>query len=103
MTDDPRPDDDPATIADAVRALATDIHRALARVAAGEPGPQEVALAELQRRAVDLLDRVGEDRMAGLRRWLESLQLRVFTVEWLRGCLEEQVGIRRPRVDGASA
>jgi hypothetical protein len=102
-TENLRFDDDPAVIAVAVRCLAADVHRVITRAATGEPGTHDEDIAELHRRAVTLLDRVGEDRLFNLRRWLESLQQRVFTMQWLHDSLEDQVGIRRPRQTGRSA
>jgi hypothetical protein len=82
-TDDLRFDDDPAVIAAAVRGLTTDVHRALTRAEAGGSGGHDEALAGLQRRADDLLDRVSEDRLSGLRPWIASLQRRILIMQWL--------------------
>jgi hypothetical protein len=101
-TDDLLIDDDPATIAEAVRALAADLNRVLTRAAAGEAGRHDEALRDVQRRAGDLLSRVGEVRagegqLYGLRRWLQALQRRVFVMQWLGDSLQERPEPRRCR------
>jgi hypothetical protein len=107
--DNPRFDDDPSVIGTAVRILAADVHRVITQAATGEPDGHDEALAEVQQRAVALLDRVGQEQWFRLRRWLVSLQQRVFTMQWLHDSLEDQVGIRRksrldsPHHDGRMA
>jgi hypothetical protein len=100
---------DPSTpVTEAVCALAVDAFRVLTRAADVEPDRYNAALAELQRRAVDLLDWVGEGRIDDGRpyaaqRWLEALQRRIFTRQWLGDSLEDRLGIGRPGRDRLSA
>jgi hypothetical protein len=94
--DDLRCDDQPAMIAADVRTLAGDVHRVLSRAAAGEQACHDKVLVGLQRRASDLLDRMGEGRIGegpqgGLRRWVQVLQRRIFVLQWLGGCLADRL------------
>ena len=98
-TDDTVRDELEAISAD-VRLLAADVHRVLTAPEATEHGRHEEDLAVLEHRADDLLHRVGEDRLGdgrlyGLRRWLQSLQRRVVVMRWLTGSLDDHLGIAR--------
>jgi hypothetical protein len=75
-TDHPNRDDSPAAIAAAVRAPAADAHAVLTRAPGGGHDGQSEGVGDLRRRAGELLGRVGEGRLHGLRAWPDNLRRR---------------------------